>query len=300
MAGSYDLIEPLKIDFKDGQGDVKDKQPELDDGYSLQGVLYYDLSSAQSVHFTLGKKNNLPTLKQRYSSLWGAQIKSPGLDIENAINYELGYDLALGSTNLSVAVFYNDMKNMFVQKTLIQTTDENAAKAVCAVPSKSKGKYSCYQNVNADSGYTWGGEVGVEQGFFADDMLILGANYSFIQKRAKGVGLEAYGSSDGKKILDYPNHIANAKIIIKPINSLQFIALSTLESARYYEDGNGGYDKGANYFTLDLSANYELGKGLSVNAGVLNLTDRDNFSGVIGQSYHFAGRQWFAGFEYKY
>ena len=116
VAGSYDFIEPLNIDFKDGQGDVKDKQPELDDGYSLQGVLYYDINSAQSVHFTLGKKNNLPTLKQRYSSLWGAQVKSPGLDIENAINYELGYDLALGSTNLSVAVFYNDMKNMFVQK----------------------------------------------------------------------------------------------------------------------------------------------------------------------------------------
>lgn len=150
MAGSYDFIEPLNIDFKDGQGNVKDKQPELDDGYSLQGVLYYDISSAQSVHFTLCKKNNLPTLKQRYSSLWGAQVKSPGLDIENAINYELGYDLALGSTNLSVAVFYNDMKNMFVQKTLIQTADENEAKAVCAVPSKSKGKYSCYQNVNAD------------------------------------------------------------------------------------------------------------------------------------------------------
>lgn len=168
------------------------------------------------------------------------------------------------------------------------------------MPENKRGKYSCYQNVNADSGYTWGGEVGVEQSFFADDMLILGANYSFIQKRAKGVGLEAYGSSDGKKILDYPNHIANAKIIIKPINSLKFIALSTLESARYYEDGNGGYDKGANYFTLDLSANYELDKGLSVNAGVLNLTDRDNYSGVTGQSYHFAGRQWFAGFEYKY
>lgn len=146
----------------------------------------------------------------------------------------------------------------------------------------------------------------MEQGFFADDMLILGANYSFIQKRAKGAGLEAYGSSDGKKILDYPNHIANAKIIIKPINSLKFIALSTLESARYYEDGNGGYDKGANYFTLDLSANYELGKGLSVNAGVLNVTDRDNYSGAYAatgtdsSTYHYAGRQWFAGFEYKY
>lgn len=133
--------------------------------------------------------------------MWGAQVKSPGLDIENATNYELGYDLTLGSTNLSVAVFYNDMKNMFVQKTLISTTDENAAKAVCAVPSKSKGKYSCYQNVNADSGYTWGGEVGVEQGFFADDMLILGANYSFIQKRAKARGLKLMAALMARKSL---------------------------------------------------------------------------------------------------
>lgn len=53
----------INIDFKDGQGDVKDKQPELDDGYSLQGVLYYDINSAQSVHFTLGKKNKPANLK---------------------------------------------------------------------------------------------------------------------------------------------------------------------------------------------------------------------------------------------
>lgn len=302
VAGSYDTIYPLNIDFKDGEGNVRDKQPELDNAFSLQGILYLDISDAQSVHFTLGKKNNLPTLKERYSSKWGAHLKNPGLEIESAINYEVGYDLALESTALNVAVFYNDMKNMFVQKTLISATTEAEAQAICPVPDYNRrgGTYSCYQNVNAKSGYTWGGEIGIEQGFFADNLLVLGANYSYIQKKAKDVGLDDYSGADGKKILDYPNHIANAKIAVKPLKSLEFIALGTLESARYYADGSGDYEKGANFFTVDLSARYEFAPGLNVTVGVTNLTDRDNYSGIVGESYHFAGRQWFAGFEYKY
>ena len=292
IAGTYDRISTVKE-----QNSKNNKAADMGKGnFSLQGAVYYDFAQGNTVHINVGKKQNLPTLKQRYSEIFGQSIMNPDLEIESAINYEVGYDLAYKSTNLSVAVFYNDMKNMFVQKTL------TGAEATCDNPNKGE----CKKNVNVDSGYTYGGEVGVEQDFFADDMLILGANYSFIQKYAKGDALTDYAGANGKKIIDYPNHIANAKIIIKPIPSLEFIGLGRFESGRYYPDSNGGYDKSANYFTLDLSANYELGKGLSVNAGVLNLTDRDNWTtsyqarfGTFS-TYHYAGRQWFAGFEYKY
>ncbi len=302
VAGNYDIIYPLNVDFNDGNGNVRDKQPEIDNGFSLQGILYLDISDAQSVHFTLGAKDNLPTLKQRYSSKWGAHVPNPGLEIESAINYEVGYDLSFGSTAVSVAAFYNDMRNMFVEKTLISTKTQSEAQAICPVPDnpRNRGTYYCYQNVNAKSGYTYGGELSVEQGFFANDLLVLGANYSYIQKRAKGVGLDDYDGADGKKILDYPNHIANAKIAIRPLRNLEFIALGTLESARYYADGNGGYVKGANYYSVDLSARYELVRGFNVSVGVTNLTDRDNYSGYLGESYHFAGRQWFVGVDYRY
>ncbi len=290
VAGNYDIIYPLNVDFNDGQGNVRDKQPEIDNGFSLQGILYLDISDAQSVHFTLGAKDNLPTLKDRYSSKFGQFVPNPGLEIESAINYEVGYDLSFGSTAVSVAAFYNDMRNMFVEKTL------TGADATCTSPDGKK----CYQKVNAKSGYTYGGEIGVQQGFFANDLLVLGANYSYIQKRAKGVGLDDYDGADGKKILDYPNHIANAKIAIRPLKNLEFIALGTLESARYYADGNGGYVKGANYYSVDLSARYELVRGFNVSVGVTNLTDRDNYSGYLGESYHFAGRQWFVGVDYRY
>ena len=305
LAGSYDRVDPIVIDFiENGEGNIKDKQAKLD-GFSVQGILYFDISEGQSTHLSVGKKENLPTLKQRYSSIWGAYVPNSDLGIENALNYELGYNLNLASTALSVAVYYNDMRNMFVTNE-VSGADKNTVKATggCDTPREVTRRgtttYYCYQNVNAKSGYTYGGEVSVEQGLFEDDMLVLGANYSYIQKRAKGEGLSSYDGADGKKILDYPNHIFNAKVAIKPIEKLEFMGLGTLQSARYYADGNGGYDRGTNYFTLDISANYEIVQGFSVNAGVLNLTDRDNYTGATGYEAHFAGRQWFAGFDYKY
>lgn len=301
LAATYDRVDTFKEFTEDNA-----KAADMGNNFSLQGVAYYDFAPNNTIHINVGKKQNLPTLKQRYSEIWGYAVPNPDLGVESAMNYELGYDLAYKSTTFSVAAFFNDMTNMFVQVDMPNDS--------CSAGS------DCWQNTNADSGYTYGGEVSVEQGFFEDNMLVLGLNYSYIYKRATSLdaGVDSYGNPYGKKITNYPNHIANAKIAIKPIKSLEFIALGTLESAAYYNDttttGNRrnaktqyhGYKKGANYFTLDLSANYELGKGLSVNAGVLNVTDRDNYSGAYAatgtdsSTYHYAGRQWFAGFEYKY
>ena len=60
--------------------------------------------------------------------------------------------------------------------------------------------------------------------------------------------------------------------------------------------------KNNNYFTLDLSANYEFDKNFVVSAGVLNFTDRDNYtnSNVPSTAFHYAGRRYVVGFDYKY
>ena len=87
------------------------------------------------------------------------------------------------------------------------------------------------------------------------------------------------------------------------MKSLEFIGLITLESLQYWWNNSIKYYKDPNYFTLDLAANYELVKGLSLNVGVTNLTDRDNYTkwaSPLESRQHFAGRRWFAGFEYKY
>lgn len=296
IAGSYDRLDSLNVSVISNGVENTDKT-KIKGDFSLQGIFYYDISERQNVHLSVGKKENMPSLKDRYSSKWGDYATNSNLKPESAINYELGYDLNLAKTAVSAAVFYNDMTDMFYDKLIFENRCTNYASAGSG--RNAKPANSCYQRVNADKGYTYGGEVSVEQGFFNGNALVLGANYSYIQQKAQGVAVDSFGRT---KITDYPNHIFNAKIAVKPSQKLEFIGFSTLESARYYTSSTGGYVKNNNYFTLDLSANYELEKGFVLSAGVLNFTDRDNYTGtnLPSTATHYAGRRYVVGFDYKY
>lgn len=287
VATSYDRLDALNAynyDSSKTPNESKEKT-KIKGNFSLQGIVYYDISQAQTLHLAIGKKQNLPTMSSRYgNTIWGTYAQNTGLKPESIINYEIGYNLNFGSTNLSAALFYNDKTDMVVRTSVI---------GGCSNPTNGM----CYKNVNADTGYTYGGEIAFEQGFFNNDALIIGANYSYIQEKAEGSAV----SRAGTRITSYPNHMFNAKIAVKPISKLEFVGLSTLESPKYWAYG-ASYYKDPNYFTLDIKANYEIDKGFSVNVGVLNLTDRDNFTWweTPRARLHFAGRRWFAGFEYQY
>lgn len=135
---------------------------------------------------------------------------------------------------------------------------------------------SCYKRVNANAGYAYGGEIRVEHSL--SEILKMGVNYSFVKKKIKNFALMDGSSLDAKPI-NQPNHIFNAKITLKPRWWLEIIALNSFESARYYPNNNG-YEKNRNYYTLDLSINLKPENGFIFSAGVLNLTDRDNYIGV--------------------
>ena len=296
IAGSYDRLDSLNVSVISNGAENTDKT-KIKGDFSLQGIFYYDISEGQNVHLSVGKKENMPSLKDRYSSKWGDYATNSNLKPESALNYELGYDLNLAKTAVNVAVFYNDMTDMFYDELIFENRCTNYASAGSG--RNAKPANACYQRVNADKGYTYGGEVSVEQGFFDGNALVLGANYSYIQQKAQGVAVDSLGRT---KITDYPNHIFNAKVAVKPSPKLEFIGFSTLESARYYTSSTGGYVKNNNYFTLDLSANYEFDKNFVVSAGVLNFTDRDNYtnSNLPSTAFHYAGRRYVVGFDYKY
>ena len=304
LAASYDRLDGLdaysydssKTNFKESS-----EKTNIKGSVGLQGALYYDISEAQSLHFSVSKKQNMPTMSTRYGSIWGNYAENTDLKPEGIIGYELGYNLNFDSTRLSVAAFYNDKTDMIKS---IEVDEQSTAAAVtaCDYPSGqtgATGRYFCYKYVNVDTGYNYGGEIAIEQGFFDDDMLVLGANYSYIQEKSTAVA----GGNPGTRITGYPNHIFHAKAAFKPLKSLEFIGLITLESPQYWWNNSIKYYKDPNYFTFDLAANYELVKGLSLNVGVTNLTDRDNYTkwaSPLESRQHFAGRRWFAGFEYKY
>ena len=289
--------------------------------YTLQGVLYYDFLQGHSLHINVGKKYRMPSLRERYSTEDYDFAPNPNLKPEGAINYEVGYDLSLPSTNLSVAVYYNDLTNIFDSGGTFKTKEN------CVYPD-AKGE--CLMIGNIPRGYSYGGEVSVNQGFFKDNALTIGGSYSYIQKVAKNTpqytGIVEPASN--RKITQYPNHIAQGKITLKATKKLEFIGLATYESAPLYavrltkDNAEIGYEwarfKDNEFVNFDIKANYEVFKGLTMNAGIYNLTDRDNYVAKYGNTkfytqpdangirrksfieYHFAGRRYFVGVEYKY
>lgn len=290
--------------------------------YTLQGVLYYDFLQGHSLHINVGKKYRMPSLRERYSSEDYDFAPNPNLKPEGAINYEVGYNLKLPSTNLSVAVYYNDLTNIF------DNTGSFKTKENCVYPN-AQGE--CLMIGNIPRGYSYGGEVSVNQGFFKDNALTIGGSYSYIQKVAKNTPTENNPTSEpatSRKITQYPNHIVQGKITLKATKKLEFIGLATYESAPlYYQRISQGSatighkyvrNKDNEFVNFDIKANYEVFKGLTMNAGIYNLTDRDNYvikySGLntnepipgtqyqekVLYNYHLAGRRYFVGVEYKY
>ena len=290
--------------------------------YTLQGVLYYDFLQGHSVHINIGKKYRMPTLRERFSTEDYDFAPNPNLKPEGAINYEVGYDLSLPSTNLSIAVYYNDLTNIFDSGGTFKTNEN------CSYPDAQG---YCLMIGNIPRGYSYGGEVAINQGFFKDNALTIGGSYSYIEKVAKNTpqytGIVELASN--RKITQYPNHIAQGKITIKPTQKLEFIGLATYESAPLYairlldrQNNEVGYDfvrfRDNEFVNFDIKANYEVFKGLTMSAGIYNLTDRDNYVAKYGDTrhygsadangirrktmyeYHFAGRRYFVGVEYQY
>ena len=281
VATSYDKVDSLDTYNRTNGGLEGDTNIKIKGNFSLQGIAYYELSEGQNIHITIGKKQNIPTMSQRYpSSNFGSYMQNPNLKPESVINYELGYDLNLQSTStrLSASIFYDDKNNIIISKDV---------PGDC--PTATGGLCTQYQN--AYEGYTYGGEVGFEQGFFSEDALLVGVNYSYLQQK----------NSSGTKLTQYPHHMFNAKVAIKPLQKLEFIGLSTYESPQNVNSDGSLRDSA--YFTLDLQANYELIKGLNLNAGVLNVTDKANYvtwANPRDSKLYFAGRRFFAGFDYRY
>lgn len=272
--------------------------------FSAQLALLYEFNGANTAHLSVGKRLNFPTLHQRYFETFymtnnaGAPATTmgvgtmyrydfnyeinPNLRPESVLSYELGYDLTLPSTHLSVAGFYNDLYDSFI----IKQTGVNAT-------SNSP----IYKLTNGYGGQSWGGEVSVEQGFFADNALIIGANYSYIYNKQR---------ADDKSTPEFRhhNHIANAKIQVSPIKTLNLTALGTYQS-KPVVNSSAQWLKGKDYLSVDLMARFYVAKGFSLKGGVLNISDRDNaisyYTATNGvQEYHLAGRRYMIGFDYNY
>ncbi|WP_258864272.1 TonB-dependent receptor [Helicobacter sp. MIT 99-10781] len=274
--GSYDRNDLLSVKTDE----VKDTSAKHLQGFTLQAIGYAYVNEYVALYANIGQKSKLPTLKDRFSETWGSRVPNPNILPESAINYELGTQIEYDTGKITFALFYNDMRNMMITASM-----PNSA---C-----SAGR-DCVRLENAKEGYAYGGEISIAQSFF-DEKLRFNANYTYTQKKATNPDGTSYGV-DGSRILDYPNHIANASLIVAPIKQFDLIALATFQSKQWYVLDNI-YSQNNDIFLIDLKANYHVIKDLTLSLGAYNLLDRNYY---YGSGYYQAGRRILAGIEYKF
>ena len=288
LTTSYDKAHMLEL-FVKTRSDTLTQRQDTPGFFSYQAALYFDLFEGQILHLYVGKKNAPPSFAARFPSSLGRGVSNANLMNESSINYELGYELSFERAKILVSLFYSKLIDMIIQQDL---------------PSGCSYSSGCYQNINANTGYMYGTELSLSQSFF-EDKISISTNYSYGQKRAKGLGKD---NLSGSKITNYPNHIFNARLSLKPLKQCQIVISGVLESARYYNSASNtvfsqyeGYTRNNNFFSLDLRINYELAKKFLLNGGVLNLTNRDNYiNDGSRMSDHLQGRRYFVGFDYGF
>lgn len=243
--------------------------------FNPQAGLIYHTSETGNAYFTIARKSRFPTIKQRYSGGLGTAIPNPDLNVERAINYQLGISEKLNSKlRVDAAIFYSDITDM-MQSNIVAGT-------VCP-DSKNAGK-ACNQMQNIGKVSSKGIELGLTAA--VSNTLELGGNYTYLDRKNK---------TDSKFLTDAPAHklFTYAKWSATP--SMNVIGSAEYNSKRYSNDTGTRIANGFSMVNAKLS--YTLQKDVTLEAGVNNLLDRNY---AYSEGYYEEGRNFFANMNYRF
>ncbi len=233
--------------------------------------LFHDFTPNTRFYATIAQKTRLPTLKDRYSGKLGTYVPNPALQQEESLNYEIGYQGSpWAGARAEAAVFYSEINDK-IQSVFVGT-----------VASKCSSSAKC-QMRNVGEVHTTGLELGLRTPLAG--WLDVGFNYTYLDM--KNV------SSPATRITDVPDSKVTAYAVIKPIGTVDLIPFVEMNSGRWASNTV----KLAGYTTLNLKAVYRPLKGVSIEAGVTNLSD-ENYS--LADGFPAPGRMWFANANYQF
>lgn len=229
-----------------------------------QAGLFHDPSSATRFYATIARKSRLPTLKDRYSQRLGTYIENPALRAERSLNYEIGYrgELWVGGS-AEAALFFSDVTDR------IQSV------------SNVSGTLSQMQNI---------GKVrasGVELGLRTDltRFLAIGGHYTYTDLENR--------IDPTIRVTDVPEHKVTAHAQWQLTEHFDVLLFVEHDGARWASNTV----RLPGFTTVDAKASLKPRKGVSLEAGVTNLADR-NFS--LADGFPAPGRRWFvnAGWQF--
>ncbi len=271
--------------------------------YNPQAALSYQASASGNLFFTFADRARFPMLKDIYSAGLGAGLPNPNLLPEHSYNYNVGYSQLIGlKTVAQIVLFRSDLRNAIES---VYVTDPGGSSPATAFCPNSKVIGFCSEMANI------GKEVhqGLEFELRSNPLprLTLNASYSYLNRNIKyNFGSLADVSAVNTSITILPTLPRNKAIgtltyrlphqILAIVNERYESGL-VLQDTSYSPSSPLFLPYSESYATTDLLAVVPIRAGMSLQAGVKNLLDR-NYYYTAG--YPEIGRNWFFNLRYHF
>jgi iron complex outermembrane receptor protein len=250
---------------------ISDLPANNNNAWNLQGLVQYNLDTANVLSFSVARKTRFATIKDRYSYKFGTALPNPNLKAEDALNYDLSYRTLIASKlSLEASGFYSKINNSIQTVNNVQY-DASTSTYLSQVQNVGKAEY-------------YGAEF--TAGYPIIPQLRVDANYTYIVRNNL--------SAPQIFFTDVPKNKVFASLQYTPIAKLYLLASEEYNSDRY--STSYGTVSGAFYLS-NVKAHITLVKGFAIEGGVNNLFDR-NYTLVEG--YPEEGRNYFANLIYNY
>lgn len=234
----------------------------------------YQLAPTLTLRGGVAKAFRAPNLRQSSAgyvmatggsgSLAGVLYGNPYLNVETSVNQEIGlrYDGPSGASG-SVTVFNNDFKDKIVSDYAGRND------VLTGLPLYT---FNNIAKVNI-RGVEFGATLPLSGAWK------LSGNYTYTDSKRQSDGEKAFNGSSlkGQALDKTPKHAANLKLDWQPSDALSSFARVNYIGERVwaaYRNGAPGVRKRAGATTFDLGASYIVNKLLTLNATLLNLTDK--------------------------
>lgn len=276
-ADNLDVVAGMSYDWRDSiegmkyekNGSVTRYDDNSPSAFNWEVMSKYHFDNKDTLALSFSDRTRFPTLKERYTTSKPAYnqiaIVNPQLKPERARSIDLTWN---GNFNpdwaYEASAYYNRVSDAILSHNLNADTVQN----------QNSGRVD----------YT-GLDLGIKGSPFA--MLDVGLSYGLIHADPK--------RQDIGEITDLPVHTFTSWLTFQPWEPLKLTVSEEARSSSY--SNSDGSQKAAGFAVTHLRADYEIGKGFSVNASVNNLFDTRYY---YSEGFIEEGRNYWAGVEYTF
>lgn len=266
---SYDWRDSLEAMKHENNGKITRYDDNSQNAFNWQAMTKYLFDNRDEIALSFSDRSRFPTLKERYTTSRPAfgqvALVNPNLKAERARSIDLTYNGYLTENwGYKASVYYNRISDAI----LTQNIDANT------VQNRNSGRVD----------YT-GLDLGIK-GVIVEELKV-GLNYSLIHSSVK--------DQDVGKITGLPTQTVVGWLTYTPWQPLSFTLSEEARSSSY--SNTDGSQKAAGFAVTNLRSDYQIVKGLSVNASVNNLFDT---AYAYTEGFVEEGRNYWAGIEYKF